>query len=328
MIPGLSRRLAVAIALLLSVILAASGCSAPDEDAPRGGPVQVNTPQGPVMIPGTPQRIVTLGTQWIDTALAFGVSPVAYLDQNQILSKKPAPWVGDKLENSTALSMENLVAEIAKAKPDLILAEGYMATAQPEMYGKIKEIAPTIPGVTGKQIDPWDDMVTLFGTITHRTDLAEDIINRVNDAISRVTTDYPGLKDKTYALAYMFSSEQIQVMADPTDGAGILFAQLGLKVAPTLAAEFARKGEPRFPISTENVPMLDADLLAVTAGSEAMRAELRKLPGYANLKAVRDGAVADLSVTEITGLNQPSALSIPYLLDQLRPQFERAANAR
>lgn len=322
------RRMAVVVALFVSLALAISACSAPDEDAGSGGPVQVNTPQGPVMIPSTPTRIVTLGSQWIDTALAFGVTPVAYLDQNQILTKQAAPWVGDKLDRSTALGMENLVAEIAKADPDLILAEGYMATAQPEMYSKIKEIAPTIPGVTGQQVDPWQDLVTLFGTITSQNDKAKEITDRVNGAIDQVKADLPGLDGKTYSLAYMFSSEQIQVMADPNDGAGVLFGQLGMKVAPKLAAEFAKTKQPRFPISTENVPLLDSELLVITTGNEAMQAQLVKLPGYKNLTSVKNGAVSNLSTAEITGLNQPTPLAIPYLLDQIRPQLDRAASTR
>ncbi|WP_448222068.1 ABC transporter substrate-binding protein [Gordonia iterans] len=326
MTPSFIRRLTALLALLAALILATTACSAPDEDGSgEGGPVQVNTPQGPVVIPSTPKRIVILGSQWIDTALAFGVTPVAYLDQTQVLTKEAAPWVGDKLERSTSLSMDGLVAEIAKAKPDVILAEGYMATAQPEMYSKIKEIAPTIPGVTGKQVDPWQDLVTLFGTITHQNEKAKQITESVNGKIGQVTKDLPGLKDKSYALAYMFSSDQIQVMADPTDGAGVLFGQFGMKVAPRITAEYAKTRQPRFPISTENVPVLESDFMAITTGNDAMQRELLKLPGYKNLTSVKNGAVSHLSLAEITGLNQPTPLSIPYLLEQMRPQLERAA---
>lgn len=321
MILHLLRRAGVAAALLLSLILVATACSAPDEGGGDGGPVQVNTPQGPVTIEHTPKRIVTLGAQWTDTVLAFGVTPVAYLN----LTGGTSPWVGDRLDRATTLSTDNLVAEIAKAQPDLILAEGFMATAQPETFAKIRELAPTIPGVSGQQVDKWEDLVTLFGTVTHRAAMATEIIDRVNGKIDQVKVDLPGLKDKTYALAYMFSSDQIQVMADPNDAAGILFAALGMKVAPKIAAEYATARQARFPISTENVPMLESDLLVVTAQTDALRTELRKLPGYANLSAVRDRAVANLSVAEITGLNQPSPLAIPYLLDQMRPQLERAA---
>ncbi|MFT4086351.1 MAG: ABC transporter substrate-binding protein [Gordonia sp. (in: high G+C Gram-positive bacteria)] len=316
---------AALVAVLLTLLLAMTACSAPDGDSGGGGPIQINTPQGQVVVNGTPKRIVTLGGQWIDTALAFGVKPVAYLDQSQILTKKPAPWVGDKLAGSTQLNLENLVAEIAKAKPDLILAEGFMATAQPETFAKIREIAPTVPGVTGKQVDPWQDLVTLFGTVTRQPDKAKEIIDGVNAKVTKIATDLPGLKGKTYALAYMFSSEQIQVMADPTDGAGEVMASLGLVVAPKLAAEAKKQNQSRFPISTENVPMLDADLLVITASNDNLQKQLEKLAGYSTLKSVKSGALADLSVAEITGLNTPTPLSVPYVLNVMYPALQKAS---
>ena len=195
-------------------------------------------------------------------------------------------------------------------------------------FEKLSKIAPTIPGITGKQIDPWQDQVTLFGTLTRQPEKATEITDEVNAKVADVKKQLPGLEGKTYALAFMFSSEEIQVMADPTDGAGLLFAELGLQVAPKLAAEFAKTQQPRFPISTENVPMLESDYLVVTTGNEAMQSELVKLPGYKNLTSVKNGAVANLGLAEVTGLNQPTPLSIPYLLEQLRPQLERVANTR
>lgn len=312
------------VAGLLAVVLAVSACSAPDEDEASGGPIQVNTAQGPVTVKGTPKRIVTLGAQWIDTALAFGVKPVAYLDNIQILTGSPSPWTGDKLQGSTALDPENLVAQIAKAEPDLILAEGYMPKSQPENFEKIRKIAPTIPGVTGQQVDPWQDLVALMGTLLRQDGKAKEITAGVNNQIADFKKELPGLAGKTYAMAYMYSADQIQVMADPNDGAAYLFNELGMKVAPKLLAQFEKTKNPRFPISTENVPMLDADVLIVTANTPALKSALRKLPGYSELESVRSGAVADLSVADISGLNQPTPLAIPYLLDELKPAFQKA----
>lgn len=320
-----TKTLLTVLAGLLIVVLTATACSPPAEEEATGGPIQVNTAQGPVTIKGTPKRIVTLGAQWIDTALAFGVKPVAYLDNIQILTGKPSPWTTDQLDGSTALDPENLVAEIAKAKPDLILAEGYMPTSQPENFKKISEIAPTIPGVTGKQVDPWQDLVSLMGTLLRQPAKAKEITDGVNAKISDVKKEIPGLPGKSYAMAYLYSTDQIQVMADPNDGAGYLFNELGMVVAPKLLAEYEKTKNPRFPISTENVPMLDGDLLVVTATTPALAKALPKLPGYSSLTSVEKGAVAQLSVADISGLNQPSPLSIPYLLDELTPALKKAA---
>lgn len=319
------KTLLMVLAGVLAMALTVSACSAPAEEENTGGPIQVNTPNGAVTVNGTPKRIVTLGAQWIDTALAFGVKPVAYLDNIQLLSGSPSPWTADKLDGSTALDPENLVAEIAKADPDLILAEGYMPTAQPENFEKIRQIAPTIPGVTGKQVDPWQDLVKLMGTLLRDDAKAKEITDKVDAQIADFKKELPGLAGKTYAMAYMYSDDQIQVMADPNDGAAYLFNELGMKVAPKLLAQFEKSKNPRFPISTENVPMLDADVLIITANSPALKKALAGLPGYSTLRSVENGAVADMSLADISGLNQPTPLAIPYLLDKLKPAFTKAA---
>ena len=51
----MQRRAALLLALLLTTLLAITACSAPDEDENTDAPIQVNTPQGPVMIPSTSQ---------------------------------------------------------------------------------------------------------------------------------------------------------------------------------------------------------------------------------------------------------------------------------
>lgn len=319
------KTLLTVLAGVLAVVLTVSACSPPAEEENSGGPIQVNTPYGAVTVNGTPERIVTLGAQWIDTALAFGVQPVAYLDNIQLLTGSPSPWTKDKLDGATALDPENLVAEIAKADPDLILAEGYMPKSQPENFKKIQEIAPTIPGVTGKQVDPWQDLVKLMGTVLGQDQKATQITDDVNGQIAELKKSLPGLAGKTYAMAYMYSDDQIQVMADPNDGAGYLFNELGMKVAPKLLAQFQKTNNPRFPISTENVPMLDADVLIITANSPALKKALAKLPGYSDLTSVKSGAVANMSLADISGINQPTPLAIPYLLDKLQPAFTKAA---
>ncbi|AZG46218.1 ABC transporter substrate-binding protein [Gordonia insulae] len=319
------RVLFLSLATLVIATLAISGCSAPDEADSGGAPIQVNTSKGSVTINGVPKRIVALGAQWIDVALSFDVTPVAYLDNIQILTGEPAPWSRDKLEGSTPISTEDVVAQVAKAKPDLILATSYMADGQPEMYDQISKLAPTIPGITGKQIDPWQDMVTFLGTVLREPDKAKEITAGVDAKIDSVKKAMPGLNGKTYTMAYMYSADQIQVLGDPDDGATYLFSSLGMSIAPALVAQFRRNGQPRYPISTENVPLLNSDLLVLTANTDQLMSTLEKLPGYQNLRSVKTGAVSRLTVAEIGGLNEPTPLSLPYLLDKMNPALERAS---
>lgn len=319
------RVLFLSIATLVIATLAISGCSSPDEAENDGAPIQVNTSKGSVTINGTPKRIVALGAQWIDVTLAFGVTPVAYLDNIQVLTGNPSPWSREGLKDSTPISTEDIVGQVAKAKPDLILATSYMADGQPEVYDSVSKLAPTIPGITGKQIDPWQDMVTFLGTVLRQPDKAKEITAGVDAKINATKDRLPGLNGKTYTMAYMYSADQIQVLGDPDDGATYLFRSLGMNIAPALVAEFRKNGQPRFPISTENVPLLNSDLLVITANTDQLMSSLEKLPGYQNLRSVRTGAVSRMSVAEIGGLNEPTPLSIPYLLDKMNPALEQAS---
>ncbi|GAB90326.1 ABC transporter substrate-binding protein [Gordonia rhizosphera] len=320
------RRLSLLIAVFAVLLTALTACSAPDESTEAGGaPIQVNTSKGSVTITGVPKRIVALGAQWIDVALAFGVTPVAYLDNIAVLTGDPAPWARDQLADSTALSTDDTVAQIAKAEPDLILATGYMAEGQPDLYANVSKLAPTIPGITGKQIDPWEDMVSFLGTVLRQPEKATEITDAVNAKIDAAQQNLPGLEGKTYTMAYMYSGDQIQVLGDPEDGATNLFTSLGMSIAPTLVSEYEKNGQPRFPISTENVPLLNSDMLVVTANTEQLMSTLAALPGYQALSSVRGDAVSQMSVAEIGGLNEPTPLSIPYLLDKIYPALENAA---
>lgn len=50
-----------------------------------------------------------------------------------------------------------------------------------------------------------------------------------------------------------------------------------------------------------------------------------EVPGYEQLTAVRNGAVAELGFADIVGINTPTPMSIPHAIDVLRPALERAA---
>jgi len=310
------RALTVLVVALIAVVFGLAGCSSKSADDKRD-PVQVNLPdRTSVTINGTPKRIVTLGDQWTDIALQFGITPVAYYDGLKQQTKQDEPWYGDKLKDVPAIDVgRDAVGQVAKVKPDLILAPGFGQ----EQTQALANIAPMIGKISGQQIDPWEDMVRLFGTIVHQPDRANQIIDKTNAKITSLRQRYPNIVGKTYAFALIFGADQIQVLADPNDGAAKLFGQLGFQIAPQLVAEGKKSGQARFALSAEQIPMLDADLLVVSATTPALQERLGHLPGYTNLTAVRDNAYSFLSLQDITALNEPSPGGIDYVLDRLAP---------
>ncbi|WP_252342228.1 ABC transporter substrate-binding protein [Rhodococcus sp. 14-2483-1-2] len=311
-------------AVLTCVALLLGGCTSASEE-PAAAPVVINLPDGrQVTVDGTPARIVTLGGQWTDVALSYGITPVGYYDALEVTTGDPAPWFGNRLAESTAIDPSgDIVEQIAALEPDLIVAPGF--AAQASQFDKLAQIAPTIDKISGEQIDPWEDMVTLMGVILHEPDKGREIVAGVDADIADLAAEYPGLSGKSYAFAFMYGPDQIQAFGSATDGAAQLFSSLGLVVAPALAEESARTGQPRFPISTENVPLLNSDILVISASTPELEDRLVGLPSYGNLDAVKNAAVSLLSQTDITAINEPSPTSIPYVFDKMRPALEAAA---
>jgi iron complex transport system substrate-binding protein len=135
-----------------------------------------------------------------------------------------------------------------------------------------------------------------------------------------VLRELPGLEGRTYALANDVPGDALSVVADPEDGAGRFFSQLGLQIAPDLLA-IADGEAGRATLSLERVDELDADLLVLFTNG----ADPEEIPGYDELPAVRAGAVAVLDLPAVTGLNTPTPLSIPYSLERIHPALGAAA---
>ncbi|MGV9860134.1 ABC transporter substrate-binding protein [Gordonia sp. NPDC003425] len=321
------RHVAAVVGCLLLVTALVAGCGGSSDDS-NAGAVQLNLPDGrSVTIPDTPKRIITLGDQWTDIALAFGVTPVGYYDYTKSSTGKLQPWYDDKLDDSTFLdpTKGTDVGAVAKLDPDLIFAPGF--AADDPLFQKISKLAPTVGSISGQEVDPWEDMVTVMGTVLHQPDKAKQIIDKTNSSVAAVAAEYPSLKGKTYSLAFMYGADQLSVFGDQNDGAAKLFTDLGMVIAPALAAQYRKTGQPRFGLSTENVPMLDSDLLVVATTNDRDTERLKGLAGYKNLKSVKTGAVAFLTQAQITGLNTPSPNSIVSTLDLLKPALAKAAAA-
>ncbi|MFI7671160.1 ABC transporter substrate-binding protein [Nocardia sp. NPDC049526] len=312
-----------AIAVLAGALtLGTAACGSSDDDGTSGSEsVTIAHARGETTITGTPKKIVALGNQWLDTALAFGVTPVGYVDNVAVLSKDAPPWQPKMPEAAKPLNTTgNLAEQVAALEPDLILVDAFIADQK--NYDDFSKVAPTLPGLSKEIVTPWQDLVTTLGKVLHRTDQAEKIIGGVNDRVTAITQANPGLQGKTFASTFLFSNTQLMVLTDANDGSAKLFAQLGLGIPKNLAALPANQG--RVALSPERLDELTADLLLAGAGS-GMDEKYRHLPGYADLPAVRKNAVVALNTQEITAVNQPTALSIPYLLDKLTPVLANAA---
>ena len=208
--------------------------------------------------------------------------------------------------------------QLAALDPDLILVT-FLATDQ-AVYDRLNAIAPTIGPLGERQVDRWQDMIEVAGRILGEPAEATDVVSEVDAVMAEAAAAYPGLEDKTFALANFVPGDSIYVVADEEDGSSVFFQALGMQLDPdVLAAADGVSG--RANISLEQVDLLDGDLLVIFSND----ADPSTLVGYDQLGAVTRGASAELDYAAVVGLNTPTPLSIPYSLDIVRPQLEAAA---
>jgi iron complex transport system substrate-binding protein len=281
-------------------------------------PVTVEHRYGETILEAPPERIVSLDSQWTDVLVALD-APLVAAALDPVPDGGRFPWQDlPSIVESIPVGDSIPFEAVAAARPDLIVIT-YFA-ADEATYDRLAEIAPTIPLLGDEEVDAWQDIAVEAGRVLDREAEAAELVEGSERLTADVVADLPGLAGTTYALANYVPGDAIYVVADPDDGAGRLFAELGMAIDPELLA-IADGAAGRVQLSLERIDELDADLLILLTNG----AETDEIPGYDSLPAVQDGAVALLDVADVSGLNTPTPLSIPYALERIRPALEAAA---
>ena len=320
------RRVAILLLALPTLLLGA--CSSDDggsadaggdtSAAERGG-ATVEHLYGTTELESTPQRIVSLDTQWTDVLTAMDGPLVGVVLDPQIDNGR-YPWQTDipddvaEIEATTSIPYEAIAAQ----RPDLIVATWQIEDEA--TYERLSEIAPTIPLLGARQVDPWQDIAEAAGKVLADEAGAQALIDDYDTFVAGLAEELPGLEGKDYALVNFVAGDALYVVADPEDGASQLFAELGMEIDPEILETAAGSGG-RLQLSLERADMLDSDLLLLLTNG----ADPEQIPGYDQLPAVQNDAVALLDLAMATGLNTPTPLSVPWALEQIRPALEAAA---
>ena len=290
-------------------------------DPADGGPIVIEHRFGETRLDKVPERIVTLDLQWTDVLLSVGIEPVGFLANPYAGEGGIYPWEAEMLDDATPIEATSglPMEQIAALDPDLILV-GFEAAEQ-EQYDQLAAIAPTV-GLLGElQVDDWQTQLDVVAEVTGRSEEAPAVLEHVEGLVTDAVAGLPGLDGRTYALVnYVEGDGLFYVVADPDDGSSQLFYDLGLEIDPDLLGiEPGSFG--RIELSFENVAMLEADMLVVFAQT----GDPADVPGWDALPAVQSGAVVSLDFAAVSGLNQPTPLSIPYSLDLITPTLELAS---
>lgn len=321
---------AVLLAALLALVAACGGSDGDAESTTTTGaggdagssaefePVTIEHLYGETEIAERPTRIVSLDTQWTDALLALDAPPAGYLADYNL--PEGFPWREDLLADSTEMTATDALPfeQIAALEPDLIVVS-YFAQDE-EDYEMLTAIAPTVATLSENQVDTWQDITMAAGEILGETEQAQQVVDDVDGQVADLAAELPGLEGKTFALVNYVKGDKFYVVSDPADGAVVLFTQLGMEISPAIL-EAGKGASGRAEISLERTDLLDADLLLLLTNGE----DPSSIPGYDQLPAVESGAAALLDYAQAVAVNTPTPLSIPWALEELRPQIEAAA---
>lgn len=251
------------VTLLLAVLVIVAGCGG------QGGQ-QAQTPEKPVeqqpaadaqsyvvkhamgetTIKGTPQKVVMLTTQGVETLVALGVKPVgavgSFTDPTKFYD-----FVAPQLEGTKLVGTEqqpNLEA-IAALKPDLILG---MKMRHEKIYQQLTAIAPTV--FTEKPRGDWKENFMLYAEAVNKKAEGEKIIADWNKRVEEFKQK-AGDKLTTKVSIVRFMPGRVRIYYKDTF-TGAIFKDLGVaRPASQDKDEFAAE------VTKERIPEMDGDIM-------------------------------------------------------------------
>lgn len=307
-----------------SILALAVGCSSGgdtvasgnSESAP-GFPATIEHRFGETVVDAEPTRVVTIGFNEQDFALALGVKPVATRG-NLSYDYRKRPWAQEALGGteipevgSTDLNLEQIAAQT----PDLILGPySYIDQGQ---YDTLSGMAPTIADIGGYDTVPaatWQQEFAVIGEALGKKQEALDQTAELEQKFNTTETANPQFTGKSLALAFIMDDGSYLVLGKD-DIRALFFTDLGFEIPD--ASET---------VSPENLDRLDTDVLVIAGQSKE---QIRANPLFAALDVVKQDRtvyIGSFSTDLPSALGYSSPLSLNYAIDGFTPMLAAAAD--
>src|SRR6478609_3220318 len=287
-----------------AAVLLLTGCGAEDEEQPTaaaGTPTAAGEPTFPQTVEhqfGTttvekkPERIVVVGLTEQDIVLQLGYKPVATTEWYGEQPYAVWPWAQEALGDAKPEVLSNAdgyeLEKIATLRPDLII--GVNAGMEQKTYDQLAKLAPTIGTPKGgtQYFSPWDKQVELVAKALGMPERGAELIQGVKDSYAKVAAENPEFAGKTATFSQnAFYDGEIYVYPE---GLGTDFlSYLGFTINPKLTPLAKKPGE-QVAVSEERLDVIDADVIVFATEKESDIANLKKVPTFKFLEAVKNKA--------------------------------------
>jgi iron complex transport system substrate-binding protein len=332
----LSRRLLLTGSLSAALVAGLASCnsSASSERSDDVGamdqavfPVTVTHKYGDTVVPAEPKRVVVVGFTEQDILLALGVAPVAttewYGEQPYAVWPWATPALGDATPEVIKAPDKLPLEQIAALTPDLIIGTNAGLTA--DVYASLTKIAPTIAN-SGKYdsdwFEPWPIQTVMVGKALGKEAEAQRL---VDDLTKRFADEAAAHQQFAGVPAIFLQAPYYEGNAIAyQDGLSTDFlTDLGFVVPKELDAFASDEAQAYIPV--EKLDVLDAGKVLIWATEDdKAKAELEKNKLFGRLEAVRAGRSLYTGGELAGAIYFSTVLSLPYVLDQLVPQLEKA----
>lgn len=251
--------------MLMAIILLITGCGGQQQAATTDKPAEqpagntsgssdqsytVKHVMGETTIKGTPQRVVMLTTQGVETLLALGVKPVgavgSFTDPGTFYDFVKPQLDGVKVVGSE--SQPNLEA-IAALKPDLILG---MKFRQEKVYQQLSDIAPTV--FVDKPRGDWKENFKLFAEALNKKAEGDKVLADWDKRVSEFKEKFSG-KLNTKVSLVRFMPGRVRIYYKDTF-AGAILKDLGVA-----RPDAQNKEEFADEVQKERIPEMDGDIM-------------------------------------------------------------------
>lgn len=218
------------------------------------------------------------------------------------------------------------IEQIAAYRPDLIVATTLYSFEQ--FRGPLEQIARVVGPTSTADQESWQQTTMRVGEAVGRADEARKLVEEIAAGLVAVRDAHPAWAGRTFTFGPVSPGEQLYTVSSTEDVSASLLTQLGLVLSPSVTSLPPSDTAGRAEVSLEQLSLLDADGLLLTHfGGDGPRAEFEAQPLFQQLGAVQRGSYVALEADVALGLAFPSVLSIPYSVERLVPQLEKALDA-